>query len=109
LRGVWPTIERHAPAIDALCEQLAKVTFEVLPAERALLVRFGLANPGDAVRVLLRDGDARFFLDQAGTLVAIDPEETQLDRALFLILAELARPATESPPEEQAAGLVSAG
>ena len=110
LRDVWTTIERYARPLDALCEQLAKVNFEVAQDGQVLLVRFGLAGSDHTIRVLLRQDEARFFLDQGGTLVAIDPEERQLDRAIYLILAELARPPQEAEAsQERAVELVNAG
>ena len=42
------------------------------------------------LRLLLSDADARYYWDRNGELVAIDPHEPQPDRAVYLILAELA-------------------
>jgi proteasome lid subunit RPN8/RPN11 len=91
LHPVWDAIELHADALDCLCQQLAHVTFEVAADQRALLTRMPIADSGDNLRILLRPQGAEFFLDHGGELIAIDPQEEQLDRAVFLVLAELAR------------------
>jgi proteasome lid subunit RPN8/RPN11 len=91
LHRVWDTIERHADALDGLCQQLAQVTFEVVAPQRALLARLPIADSRDSVRILLRPQGAQFFLDRGGDLMAIDPQEPLLERAVFLVLAELAR------------------
>jgi proteasome lid subunit RPN8/RPN11 len=91
LHAVWETIELHADALDGLCQQLARVVFEVLGEERSLMIRFPLADTRDGLRILLRRDEAQFFLDRDGELISIDPEEPELDRAVYLVLAELAR------------------
>ncbi len=91
LHPVWETIELHADALDAMCQQLAQVTFEVVADKQALLVRVPVADTGSSLRILLQHEEARFFLDQGGELSVIDPEEAQLDRAVYLVLAEMAR------------------
>jgi proteasome lid subunit RPN8/RPN11 len=90
LQPVWDAIETHAAALDGLCRQLAQVKFESIESERALVARIPVWDSGDVLRILLRRDGVRFFLDRGGDLVAIDPAEPQLDRAVFLILAELA-------------------
>jgi proteasome lid subunit RPN8/RPN11 len=110
LRDVWETIEQHAIPLDALCEQLAKVTFEVVSAEHVLLVRVGVAGGKDVVQLLLHHDEVRLFLDRGGVLSAIDPEEPQIDRAVFLILAELARRSQQSHVAEvRAVGVANVG
>ncbi len=91
LHPLWEIIECHAETLDGLCRQLARVTFETVPGERALAVRLPVADTEDTLRILLHPDQARFFLDRGGSLAAIDPREPQLDRAVFLVLAELAR------------------
>ena len=91
LHPIWATIEFHAQALDGLCHQLAQVTFEVNEGDQGLLARLPVADTGDSLRIVLRRDEARFFLDQGGKLLAIEPQERQVDCAVFLILAELAR------------------
>jgi len=81
----------HADALDGLCQQLARVAFEIVSNERALLVRVPMADTDESLRILLRQDEARFFLDRENELIAVDPQESQLDRAVFLVLAEWAR------------------
>jgi proteasome lid subunit RPN8/RPN11 len=91
LHPVWDTIERHADALDRLCQQLAHLSFEVAGPERTLVVRFPVADTSDSVRILLHEEQAHFFLDRGNELISIDPGEPLLERAVFLVLAELAR------------------
>jgi proteasome lid subunit RPN8/RPN11 len=91
LHPVWHVIELHADALDCLCQQLAHMTFEVAADQKALLARVPVADNSGNLRILLRPQGAQFFLDHRGEVVAVDPQEEQLDRAVFLVLAELAR------------------
>jgi proteasome lid subunit RPN8/RPN11 len=90
LHSLWGTIETHAETLDGLCRQLAHATFEVASEDRALQVRFPVAESGESLRIVVSNADTQFFLDQGGEVLSIDPQEPQLDRAVFLILAELA-------------------
>jgi proteasome lid subunit RPN8/RPN11 len=103
LHPVWDTIEQHADALDRLCQQLAHVSFEVAAPERSLLARVPVADTGETVRILLHDQEAHFFLDRGGELMSIDPKEPLLERAVFLVLAELARRNREQAGEPAAA------
>ncbi len=104
LHPLWETLERHAETLDGLCRQLAQVTFEVVPGERSLAFRLPVADADETLRVLLHPGGARFFLDRGGELIAIDPREPQLDRAVFLVLAELVRQRHRAEHAEPLAG-----
>ncbi len=92
LHPVWDLIEAHAEALDCLYRQQAGVTFEVPPAtERASLVaRVPLADPGDFLRVILERSEVRDIVQRQGLVSAVDPEEDRVDRAVSMILAELA-------------------
>jgi proteasome lid subunit RPN8/RPN11 len=89
LHSVWDVVEQHSEALDRLFRQQANVTFEV--AEQTLAVNLPLATPGSGLRLLLDRAEVRYLLRQDGALSAVDPEEEPLDRAVYLILAELAR------------------
>ena len=56
-------------------------------------LKITLADPGQQIRVLLNQHEARYYWDRGGDLVAIDPHEPQVERAVYLILAELAKEA----------------
>jgi proteasome lid subunit RPN8/RPN11 len=90
LHAIWDTIEHHAEALDGLCRQLAQVSFEVIEKERSLLARIPVWDGPDVLRILLRQDTARFILDRGGTLMAIEPKEPLLEKAVLMILAELA-------------------
>jgi proteasome lid subunit RPN8/RPN11 len=109
LHPIWDTIELHADALDGLCQQLAQISFEIVASEGALVARLPVADGREGVRILIHRDQAHFFLDRGNELTAIDPKESQLDRAVFLVLAELARQrrgteAGETPASAEAHG-----
>jgi proteasome lid subunit RPN8/RPN11 len=89
LRSIWPTLEANAPALERLCRLFAQVQVE--RAEDALAVKIALAEPQNGLRVLLKGSEARYYWDRDGELIAVDPRDSHLERAVFLILAELAK------------------
>jgi len=104
LHPVWESIERHAEALDGLCQQLAGVSFDVLSGAQTLVMRIPLANTHDTLRIVLRLDEAQFFLDRGEELVAVDPPAGPLDQAVFLVLAELARQRHATAAEPVLAG-----
>jgi hypothetical protein len=68
------------------------VTFEVVSDEKGpgLAVVVPLAEPGTALRVLLRGGQVSYFLARDGELLAAECTEAAVDRGVYLLLAELA-------------------
>ncbi|HZZ81162.1 MAG TPA: Mov34/MPN/PAD-1 family protein [Gemmataceae bacterium] len=89
LRPLWHSLETHAADLEKLCRLFANVQFD--QADGGLAVRIGLGEPQQGLRLLLKAGDVRYYLDRGGELIAVEPRETKLDRAVFLILAELAK------------------
>jgi proteasome lid subunit RPN8/RPN11 len=104
LHPLWDTLELHADVLDGLCRQLSQVVFEVVADERVLAARVPVADTGDALRIWLRGDEVRLFLDRDGELSAIDAQESQLDRAVYLVLAELARQRHQPEPRTQLVG-----
>ncbi len=92
-RSVWDTIEAQAGAIDHLCRQLAHVHLNVIEddPENLLCVRIDLAAPQQQLRLLLSTTEARYYWDRDGQVIAIDPHEPNLLRAVYLILADLTK------------------
>jgi hypothetical protein len=92
LHPVWPTIEAHAERLDRLARQQAGVAFEVAPGteDLALAVTIPLAEPGDAIRVLLEGNEVRYFVRRGDQLMTVDPHEERVDQGVYLLLAELA-------------------
>jgi hypothetical protein len=92
LHLVWAALEAHAEPLDRLCRQQAGVVFEVTSSERgpALAVNIPLANAGDKIRVLLQEKEVRYYLLRNGEPLRADPREARVDRAVYLLLAELA-------------------
>ena len=89
LRPIWPILEANAVELKSLCRLFARVQFD--RAEEGLVIRIALARPQNGLRVLLKGGEARYYWERGGELIAVDPREPQLERAVFLILAELAK------------------
>ena len=72
-----------------LCGQLSRIQFTTV--DRALAAIIPLAASNQQLRVLFNEGEARYYWDRNGEVIAIDPHESRVDRAVYLILAELAQ------------------
>ncbi len=92
LHGLWSTLEAHAGRLERLCRQQVGVSFEVVAGKRgpALAAKVPVAEPGNSIRVLLEDRDVQYYLLRNGEPLLADPRETRVDRAVYLLLAELA-------------------
>jgi proteasome lid subunit RPN8/RPN11 len=92
LHPVWDVIESYAEALDCLCRQQAGVSFEIVTGMDgpALAVQLPLAEKGDVIRVVLERDEVRYLVRQRGLLQTVDAEDDTVDRAVYLILAELA-------------------
>jgi len=94
LHPVWLTIERYAEQLDRLCRQQAGVTFQVVSGlyGPALAVNLSLAEPNQKLRLIVEDKEVRYYLVRDGELLEVETHEAQVDRAVYLVLAELAAP-----------------
>lgn len=92
LHAVWPEIEAHAGPLDRLFRQQAGVTFGVVPGSNgpALAVFVPLAEPGDAIRVLMEGKEVSYFVQRGDDLLVADLPEPRVDRGVYLMLADLA-------------------
>jgi hypothetical protein len=92
LHPVWDVIETHAEALDRLCRQQAAVTFGIENGSGgpALAAQLPLAEKGSHVRIVLERDEVRYLVQHEGMLSAVDPEAESVDKAVYLILAELA-------------------
>ncbi len=92
LHSVWSLIEAHADQLDRLCRQQSGVTFEVIAGAQqpGLAVTISLADPDAAIRVVLEEKQVQYYLLRHGELLRADPHEERVDRAVYLLLAELA-------------------
>jgi proteasome lid subunit RPN8/RPN11 len=92
LHGIWATVEAHAERLDRLARQQAKLNFEVSAdgGVSELAVTIPLAEPGDALRVLLKGPEVRYFLARDGQVLAAQQDEPRVDRGVYLLLADLA-------------------
>jgi proteasome lid subunit RPN8/RPN11 len=93
LHAIWDLLEVHAKPLNSLCRQLTRVHFEIVEdkSDTMLVVHIPLWEAQQQLRLLLNDHEARYYIDRQSELIAVDPNEPQLLRAVFLILAELAK------------------
>jgi hypothetical protein len=101
LHPVWDIIEAHADGLDRLCRQQAAVTFSVVDGSSgaALAAELPLAEKGGHVRIIMERDDVRYVVQSQSMQSAVDPEAETVDRAVYLVLAELA-----SRPQQAWAG-----
>jgi hypothetical protein len=92
LRPVWAAVEEYAERLERLAHQQARVRFDVTQGRHgpALAVTVGLAEPGQAVRVLLEGKEVRFYYEAGGEVFQADLPDAPPDQGLYLLLAELA-------------------
>jgi len=84
-------IETHEGQLERLYRQQAKVKFDVLDGEKpGLAVEVALAEPGTAVRVVIRGEQSRYYVVRNGELFAADISEERVDRGVYQLLAALA-------------------
>lgn len=92
LHEIWTTLELHAERIERLYRQQSGMRFEVVCDKwgPGLLLLLPLADPGDALRVLIRPKEVRYYLVRGGELLEVQHHDDCLDRGVYLLLAELA-------------------
>jgi hypothetical protein len=92
LHSLWPVLEAHAERIDRLYRQLATLRFEVVQDDwgPALVLTVPLATAGEAVRVVVRRKDVRYYLARGEEVFEVQHRDECVDRGVFLLLAELA-------------------
>jgi proteasome lid subunit RPN8/RPN11 len=91
LHPVWSTIEIYAEQLERLYRQQVGVTFHVISGlyGPALAVNLTLADPGTSLRLVLESKEVRYYLVRGDELLLVDPHESQIDRGVYLLLAEL--------------------
>jgi proteasome lid subunit RPN8/RPN11 len=92
LHDIWATLELHAERIDRLFRQQTGVRAEVVSDKwgPGLLLTLPLAEHGDAVQVLIRPKEVRYYLGRGGQLLEVQHHDEWVDRGVYLLLAELA-------------------
>ena len=104
LRPIWETIELHAETLLKLHRLFAKVQFAIskLHGHVVLTVTIALAKKSQQLHLLLDGSAVRYYCSVNGEMAAVDPEEPNIDRAIHLILAELAKEPTSKTGVMQA-------
>jgi proteasome lid subunit RPN8/RPN11 len=92
LHCFWATLEEQAERLERLVRQQNGVQFQVIHDEwgPGLVVFLPLAEQGDALRVLIRPKEVRYYLLRQGELLEIQHDDSPIDRGVYLLLAELA-------------------
>jgi proteasome lid subunit RPN8/RPN11 len=92
LHTVWPTLEAHARRIDRLFRQQTGVRVEVASDEwgPGLVLTVPLAERGDAIRVVIRPKEVRYYAVLGGEVLEVEHHDDQVDRGVYLLMAELA-------------------
>ena len=92
LHEIWSSLEFHAERIDRLYCQQSGLRFEVVSDKwgPGLLLTLPLAEPGDAVQVLVRPKEVRYYVVRRGELLEVQHHDDCVDRGVYLLLAELA-------------------
>jgi proteasome lid subunit RPN8/RPN11 len=92
LHPVWAIVESQALALDRLSRQQANVTFQTVKGKTgaALAINVRLADPDTGLRLVLEKDTAQYYLLRQDHLIEVDPHEKDVERAVYLILAELA-------------------
>lgn len=91
LHVVWPVIETYAEQLERLYRQQTGMTFEVIDSggKPALLISLPLAERGDRIQIVLEEKQAHYYLLRRGELIQADLPTDRVDRAVYLLLAEL--------------------
>src|SRR5262249_53430577 len=92
LHPVWDMLETHALSLERLSRQQAGVKFGVVPAKSgaALSVNVKLADSDSTLRLVLERNGVQYYLLREDDLIEVNPHEEDVERAVYLILAELA-------------------
>jgi len=97
LHPVWEILETHALSLERLSRQQARIQFDVVHGSAAqsissasLAVQLTLADADSALRVVLHKNAAQYYLIREDDLIEVNPREEDVERAVYLILAELA-------------------
>jgi hypothetical protein len=92
LHDIWSTLEFHAERTERLCRQQSAMRFEVMSDEwgPGLLLALPLAEPGDAIQVLIRPKEVRYYVLRSGELLEVQHHDEWVDRGVYQLLAYLA-------------------
>jgi hypothetical protein len=92
LRDVWTALEENAERIDRLYRQQAGLQCKVIVQDSrpVLTVTVPLAEAGDKVVVMLGSEPPQYLVHRGADLFAVDPGTKNIDRGVYLLLAELA-------------------
>jgi hypothetical protein len=93
LHSIWDTIEAHADVLDELSRMFAAMRFEIVEdgGSPALALNLAVAQSETVVHLLFQPGAVRYFIERQGERTAVDPGDGPVDRAVYLLLAELAQ------------------
>ena len=92
LRSVWSILEENGERLERLAQQVAKVSFEVIPDEQHSALAVNVALPGieRKLRAVLGKKEIHYFLVREGAVLAADLRDSYIDRGIYRLLADVA-------------------
>jgi proteasome lid subunit RPN8/RPN11 len=92
LRSVWPILEEHGDRLERLAQQIAKVSFEVIPHEQnsSLAIAVVLPDAERSLRAVLGKKEISYFLVCEEAVLAADLRDDFIDRGIYRLLADVA-------------------
>src|SRR5438270_3990767 len=90
LHPVWEILEAHALSLERLNRQQARVQFDVVSTKSgpAFAVNMALADADSGLRLVLEKNRVQYYLMREHDLIEVNPHEEDVERAVYLILAE---------------------
>lgn len=93
VRPVWKSIETWAESVNRMCRLFAAIGVDIIKKDSECGLRVAISLPfrGQRLHLLLSPMGARYYWEDGTDWVAIDPNESCIEGAVYSILAELAK------------------
>lgn len=103
LRDIWAAVEWSNKPINRICQLFAAVRLGIITEDGVAWVRVAIVLPwpGQQLYILLSTTEVRYYWEDGQSLVAIDPQEADIEVALLMILTELTRKQAEPWPKSR--------
>lgn len=93
LHPAWMVIEKNANGIERILAQQTGSTCDVVPFQgtSSFCVAVPTAYPRGVIRAFILEKNVKYFFEQNEQQYAIDVQENEVDRGIYLVLAELGK------------------
>lgn len=93
LSGHWSILEKNAEAIERILSQQNGSTCDVISyqGEKAFCLLVPTTYPKGVIRAFILGENVKYFFENSEQQFAIDVEENNVDRGIYLVLAELGK------------------